>query len=126
MSTDLAGPARTVVVEVDGLHWASEKSTVETVRGRRPGVVAVQANPVAQTATVTYDPARTTVADLAGWVRDCGYHCRGESLPDHVCPHRRRPVRPPLAPPPTPRPRTAAPHTTATAYPRPIRRPLTG
>ena len=30
-----------------------------------------------QTATVTYDPARTSVAELAGWVRDCGYHCAG-------------------------------------------------
>uniref|UniRef100_UPI0039834397 heavy metal translocating P-type ATPase n=1 Tax=Lapillicoccus sp. TaxID=1909287 RepID=UPI0039834397 len=51
-----------------------------------PGVSKVEANPVAQTATVTYDPSRTTAQDLAGWVRDCGYHCRGESLPDHVCP----------------------------------------
>jgi Cu2+-exporting ATPase len=76
---------RSVVLEVDGLHWASEKSSVEAVLGRRPGVTGVEANPVAQTATVTYDPSRTTVEDLAGWVRDCGYHCRGESVPDHVC-----------------------------------------
>ena len=86
MDTQVAGSQRSVVLEVDGLHWATEKNVVEAVLGRRPGVVGVEANPVAQTATVTYDPARTTVEDLAGWVRDCGYHCRGESVPDHVCP----------------------------------------
>jgi cation transport ATPase len=25
------------------------------------------------------------VAELAGWVRDCGYHCAGQSVPDHIC-----------------------------------------
>jgi P-type Cu2+ transporter len=77
--------AETAVLEVAGVLWATEKSVVETVLGRRPGVLAVEANPVAQTATVTYDPARTSVADLAAWVRDCGYHCQGRSLPQHVC-----------------------------------------
>src|ERR1035437_1066387 len=86
MATQVPSSARSVVVELDGLHWASEKYSVEAVLGRRPGVVGVEANPVAQTATATYDPSRTTVEDLAGWVRDCGYHCRGESVPDHLCP----------------------------------------
>src|SRR6478752_7201771 len=48
-------------------------------------VIDVDANPVSQTATVLYDPARTSVAELAGWARDCGYHCAGQSVPDHVC-----------------------------------------
>ena len=86
MSTQLAGDERRVVLELDGLQWASETHAVEAVLGRQPGVLGVQANPVAQTATVTYDPARTTIRALAGWVRDCGYHCRGESVPDHLCP----------------------------------------
>jgi Cu2+-exporting ATPase len=77
---------RSVVLELDGLHWATERTAVEAVLGRRPGVVAVVANPVAQTATVTYDPSLVTVAELAGWIRDCGYHCRGESVADHLCP----------------------------------------
>src|SRR5215213_10630805 len=80
-------PARktTAVLEVAGVHWASEKATVERVLGRRPGVVSVEANPVGQTATVTYDSARTSVVDLAAWIRDCGYHCAGQSVPQHVC-----------------------------------------
>ncbi|HSL25676.1 MAG TPA: heavy metal-associated domain-containing protein, partial [Acidimicrobiia bacterium] len=64
----------TVVLEVQGLNWATQKATVEAVLGRRQGVVAVEANPVAQTATVTIDTGRTSVADLQKWVEDCGYH----------------------------------------------------
>ena len=88
MTTDINAredAPETAVLEVSGVQWATEKAVVEAVLGRRPGVVSVDANPVAQTATVTYDPARTTVAELAGWIRDCGYHCQGQSVPRHVC-----------------------------------------
>ncbi|MGD9527816.1 MAG: heavy metal translocating P-type ATPase [Pseudonocardia sp.] len=77
--------AESAVLEVRGVQWASEKAVVESVLGRRPGVRAVEANPVAQTATVVYDPEATSVAELAGWIRDCGYHCQGRSVPHHVC-----------------------------------------
>ena len=73
------------VVEVRGLNWATSKVVVEHVLLQRPGVVAVDANPVAQTATVSYDPSVTSLEQISGWIRDCGYHCRGESVPDHVC-----------------------------------------
>jgi Cu2+-exporting ATPase len=80
-----AAGTRTVVLELDGVQWATQKNVVESVLGRRPGVVGAEANPVTQTVTVRYDPARATVEDLAGWVRECRYHCRGESVPDHLC-----------------------------------------
>jgi Cu2+-exporting ATPase len=73
--------AQTAVLEVSGVQWASEKAVVETVLGRRPGVCSVQANPVAQTATVTYDPTQTSVAALSQWIRECGYHCQLQSVP---------------------------------------------
>jgi Cu2+-exporting ATPase len=73
MSTTTAESA-TVVLHVGGLQYASEQSVVETVLGRRPGVISVDANPVAQTATVTFDPDLTSIAELRGWVRECGYH----------------------------------------------------
>ena len=76
---------KTVVLEVSGMHWATSKSVAESTLSRRPGVIAVDANPVAQTATVTYDADRTSIAELSGWVRDCGYHCAGQSVPQHVC-----------------------------------------
>lgn len=75
----------TTVLEVGGLHWATSESVVEHVLSRKPGVLAVEANAVSQTATVTYDPEQTSVAELAAWVRECGYHCAGQSVPDHVC-----------------------------------------
>ena len=76
---------RTATLHVGGLHYASEKGVVERVLGRQPGVVAVEANPVAQTATVTFDAGATSIADLRRWVEECGYHCSGQSVPGHVC-----------------------------------------
>ncbi|MGK2880645.1 MAG: heavy metal translocating P-type ATPase [Mycobacterium sp.] len=76
---------RSIVLQVGGLNWASSASVVEATLLRRPGVTAVTANALNQTATVTYDPDRTSVAELSTWVRDCGYHCAGRSVPDHVC-----------------------------------------
>lgn len=76
---------RTVVLEVSGVGWATSKNVAEAVLSRRPGVLAVAANPVAQTATVSYDPAVTSLAALRDWVRDCGYHCAGQSVPQHMC-----------------------------------------
>lgn len=73
------------VLHVGGLHYASEKAVVEQVLGRRPGVISVEANPAAQTATVVYDPESTSVEALREWLRDCGYHCAGQSVPGHVC-----------------------------------------
>ena len=37
---------RTAVIEVSGVHWASSKAVTEAVLSRRPGVLAVDANPV--------------------------------------------------------------------------------
>ncbi|MGZ4618631.1 MAG: heavy metal translocating P-type ATPase, partial [Frankiaceae bacterium] len=68
-----------------GVPWASQKGVVESLLGRRPGVLAVAANPVGQTATITYDPGQTSVTEIAGWIRDCGYHCSGASVPRHLC-----------------------------------------
>lgn len=75
----------TVVLEASGMLRASEKSVVEAVLGRRPGVREVEANPVAQTATVSFDPGVTSIEELRGWVIECGYHCAGQSVPEHIC-----------------------------------------
>jgi P-type Cu2+ transporter len=77
--------SQTTVLQVGGLHWATSASVVEQILRRRPGVLAVEANAVSQTVNVTYDPDRTGIAQLSGWVRDCGYHCAGQSVPEHLC-----------------------------------------
>ncbi|HSE07830.1 MAG TPA: heavy metal translocating P-type ATPase [Nocardioidaceae bacterium] len=108
--------AATAVLEVSGVQWATSKNVVEAVLGRRPGVLAVEANPVAQTANVTYDPERTDVHQLSSWIRDCGYHCAGRSVPHHVCdpmtePGRLVEQRPPHGTPPSAAPTpVSSPH----------------
>lgn len=52
---------RTTVPEVGGLHWATSTPAIESTLLRRPGASAVEANAANQTATVTYDPDRTSV-----------------------------------------------------------------
>ncbi len=76
---------RSVVLHVGGLQYASEKAVVERRLAGRPGVLGVDANPVAQTATVSFDPRVTSVDDLQRWVEECGYHCAGQSVPGHLC-----------------------------------------
>ena len=73
------------VIEVSGVQWATQKHVVESVLRARPGVESVAANPVAQTATVRFDPSVTSLVDLQRWVRECGYHCAGRSVPSHTC-----------------------------------------
>ncbi|RDI55211.1 heavy metal translocating P-type ATPase [Nocardia mexicana] len=83
------------VLDVSGPRWASQQNVVSAVLGRRPGVVSVEANPVAQTATVVFDPTLTSVAELRDWVRDCGFHCAGQSVPAHLCDPMAEPGRAP-------------------------------
>ena len=89
---NLNSTAESVVLHVGGLHWATTAHGVEQTLLTRPGVLAVDANAISQTATVTFDPTRTDVAELQGWVRECGYHCAGESQPTHVCVPRIEPA----------------------------------
>ncbi len=77
--------SKTTVMDVRGLNWASSAAVLEATLARRPGVVSVAANAVGRTATVTYDPDKTDEALLAGWIRDCGLHCAGRSVPEHLC-----------------------------------------
>ena len=60
----MSSSSRTTVLEVSGVQWASQQAVAEMVLSRRPGVTAVDVNPVAQTATVTYDPRVTSVAGV--------------------------------------------------------------
>ncbi len=88
-------PTATAVLDVRGLHRATSAAVVESTLLRRPGVTAVEANAVNQTATVVFDPAATSVAELSTWVRECGFHCAGRSVPEHICDPMSEPPGPP-------------------------------
>jgi len=83
--TTTAPQAETVVLEVGGMQFASEQHKVVSYLQRFPGVLAVDVNPVGQVATVTFDPAVTSADELRERVVECGYHCAGQVVPDHVC-----------------------------------------
>jgi Cu2+-exporting ATPase len=83
--TTITVESASIVLHVGGMLFASEKAVVERVLGARPGVLEVDANPVAQTATVIFDPEVTSISELQRWVEECGYHCAGRSVPGHVC-----------------------------------------
>jgi len=82
------------VLHVGGLMGVMDGRGVERRLGARPGVVHIQANALNQTATVHYDPAATSLAELERWVEECGYHCAGRSVPGHVCDPQEEPARP--------------------------------
>jgi Cu2+-exporting ATPase len=81
----MSRPIVAAVIEMGGVNWASSAPLAERVLLARPGVMTASVNAVAQTATVTFDEDTVSVAELAAWVRECGYHCAGQSVPDHLC-----------------------------------------
>lgn len=85
---------QTVVLHVGEQYSASEKAVVEAALGRHPGVLEVDANPVAQTATVTYEESVTSIDELRRLVRRCGYECAGCSVPGCMCDPGQEPGRP--------------------------------
>jgi Cu2+-exporting ATPase len=72
-------------VEVSGLVSVLSADGVRKKLEQIPGVHHAEVNYVAQSASVHFDPARTDVESLRQQVIACGYHCRGEMLPDHLC-----------------------------------------
>jgi Cu2+-exporting ATPase len=79
---------RTTTVDVSGFRTPLDPLVIEKhLRGLK-GVLDAAANFGSATATVRYDEARLSQAELEQAVRDCGFHCRGVVVPRHVCvPH---------------------------------------
>lgn len=76
---------RTTTVDVSGFRTPLDPLVIEKhLRGLK-GVLDAAANFGSATATVRYDEARLGQAELEQAVRDCGFHCRGEVVPRHVC-----------------------------------------
>ena len=62
-----------VTLPVRGMHCAACVGKVERALGRVPGVEAAAVNLATERATITYDPARTEIADLRAAVAAAGY-----------------------------------------------------
>lgn len=72
-------------LEVKGLFEVLDHLGVEKRIGALAGVHRAEANPASGSVSVHYDPSVTSEGALRDEVRDCGYHCRGEMVPTHVC-----------------------------------------
>lgn len=75
----------TITVDVSGFRTPLDPLVIEKhLRGLK-GVRKATANFASATASIDYDPATVGAAELEQAVRDCGFHCRGEVAPRHVC-----------------------------------------
>ena len=80
---------KTSTVEVGALVSSLSAAGVQRQIAALPGVHHVDVNYIAGSATVHYDETKTSLEDIRRRIVDCGYHCRGEMLPAHVCPPER-------------------------------------
>ena len=76
---------RTTTVDVSGFTTPLDPRVIEKKLRNLPGVSSASANFASASATVAYDETRTSVRALRQAVRDCGFHCRGEVVPRHLC-----------------------------------------
>ncbi|MEW5888187.1 MAG: heavy metal translocating P-type ATPase [Pseudomonadota bacterium] len=76
---------KTVTIEVGDLISPLGARGVEKQLARLPGVQRVEASHATGSATVTYDGRVIDLKTIKARVRECGYHCRGELVPRHVC-----------------------------------------
>jgi Cu2+-exporting ATPase len=75
----------TIALQVGDLLSILGAQGIEKQLMRKDGVSRVSVNPVSGITTVEFDPAKTSVPALKAAVEECGYHCAGQALPNHIC-----------------------------------------
>jgi Cu2+-exporting ATPase len=75
----------TATVDVGGLFQVLDSVLVARQLERLQGVHQAEVNYASGSATVSFDPSRTSLAVIEAGVRECGYHCGGQMLPAHLC-----------------------------------------
>jgi Cu2+-exporting ATPase len=75
----------TSIVEVGGMLSALSARGVEKQLMKLPGIEKAEVNYVNGSATVTHDARLVSLREIQTRIQECGYHCRGELLPKHVC-----------------------------------------
>ena len=76
---------QTSTVEVGELVSILSAAGVKKQLEALPGVHHADVNYVAGSASVHYDESKVTLEAIRQRIVDCGYHCRGELLPAHLC-----------------------------------------
>jgi len=75
---------QTETLTFDDLITPLDPLVVERHVKRTPGVADANANFASGSVTVTFDPAKTSVAQIREAVIACGFHCRGASRSTHI------------------------------------------
>ena len=75
----------TATFDIRGLLSPLSAQGIERRLRTLPGVTAVAVNPAGSSATVTFDEGRISGEALAAEIRACGFYCRGEAVPRHLC-----------------------------------------
>src|SRR5512136_1358031 len=83
---------KTTVIKLEGIESVLSPTGVEKKMCRHPGIHKVETNFLTGTATVLHDDT-VTLDEIKQCVADCGYHCTGEALPEHLS----KPGDPPMA-----------------------------
>jgi Cu2+-exporting ATPase len=73
------------VIEVGGMISALSARGVEKRLAHLPGIRRAEVNYVSGSATVEYDDQVVDLRRIKAEIDDCGYHCSGEMLPNHMC-----------------------------------------
>ena len=74
-----------VVLEAGGLLRGSSGPALETFLRRASWIHHAHASYLSQTVVVGFDETQISEAEVRRLVEQCGYHCRGEVMPRHVC-----------------------------------------
>ncbi|MEX0861094.1 MAG: heavy metal-associated domain-containing protein [Cucumibacter sp.] len=76
---------KTVTLEVSDLLSILDFTAVEKRLAALPGVDKVAMNAGSNTASIQFDERLTGPERLAAEIEACGFHCRGETVPRHLC-----------------------------------------
>ena len=76
---------KTTILDVGGMLSVLDSQGVEKQLRKISGVSAVGVNIAANNAVIEYDEKITNVDALRTKINECGFHCSGEVLPDHIC-----------------------------------------
>jgi len=74
-----------IILCVHGMMCVGDGRGVEKRMRKHPGIQHVDANYLNCTATIHYDESTISLSEVKNLVGKCGYHCTGESLPEHLC-----------------------------------------
>lgn len=78
----------TSTFEIENFFSVLDAHGLEKQLRRIAGVGRVSVNPVWGSTTVMFDPEKTNLTAIQEAIRNCGFHCKGEALPRHICDQR--------------------------------------